>query len=115
MTAVPCSTKSSCNARMNFSFNLLRLPSGRPLGLPDWPGFQGGVDGLGRGISASPAAARGAETITKLAFSNHHRGLLRQITLTYKEYRPIAQVAVPGPFDSESKTPTASERPYRVV
>jgi hypothetical protein len=31
MTFAPCCTKSSCKARMNFSFSLLRLPiDGQP-------------------------------------------------------------------------------------
>ena len=50
MTFAPCCTKSSCKARMNFSLSLLRLPSGRPFGLPDWPGCHCGADGLGRGM-----------------------------------------------------------------
>jgi hypothetical protein len=31
--------------------SLLRLPIGRPLGLPDWPGCHCGADGFGRGMA----------------------------------------------------------------
>jgi len=39
---------------MNFSLSLLRLPIGRPFGLPDWPGCYCGADGLGRAMAVYP-------------------------------------------------------------
>src|SRR5215471_9669464 len=54
MTAGPCFAKSSCRARMNFSLSLLRLPMGRPFGLPDWPGCHCGADGFGRAMAVYP-------------------------------------------------------------
>jgi hypothetical protein len=37
----PNSCHAACRSATNCSLSLLREPCGRPLGLPDWPGFQG--------------------------------------------------------------------------
>ena len=38
---LPKACHASQRSRKNSSLSLLREPCGRPLGLPDWPGFQG--------------------------------------------------------------------------
>ena len=38
---LPKACRASQRSRKNSSLSLLREPCGRPLGLPDWPGFQG--------------------------------------------------------------------------
>src|SRR5262245_16229833 len=38
---LPNACHASQRSRKNISLSLLREPRGRPLGLPDWPGFQG--------------------------------------------------------------------------
>src|SRR3974390_2518151 len=38
---LPKAVHASQRSRKKSSVSLLRVPGGRPLGLPDWPGFQG--------------------------------------------------------------------------
>jgi hypothetical protein len=46
---------------------LLRLPIGRPLGLPDWPGCHCGADGLGRAMAVYPAIVLPYGTLVQIA------------------------------------------------
>src|SRR5690242_6423865 len=41
--AMPCFAKSAASASKNASLSLERAPFGLPAGLPDWPGFHGGM------------------------------------------------------------------------
>jgi hypothetical protein len=62
---LPKACHASQRSRKNSSLSLLREPFGRPLGLPDWPGFQG--------INPRCLCFRTVESLSAASASGEHR------------------------------------------
>src|SRR5262249_1521898 len=109
MTAGPCFAKSSCRARMNFSLSLLRLPIGRPLGLPDWPGCHCGAAGFGRAIAVYLVLPYG--TLVQIAErSMNVKELARQLHLRSRDRAAEARESSQRRCPSSTETNPSAHR-----